>query len=144
MPEQGAWVWFADLTLAVHAAYVLFVVGGQMLILAGWVCGWRWTRYLLFRLIHLISIGFVMLEAWLGVICPLTVLENILRTKSGAALYERSFVSHWLARLIFYAAPEWVFTVIYTGFTCLVVVTWLLYPPTRKTGHTHGRQSDAK
>lgn len=133
-PDQHAWIWLADLTLAVHAAYVLFVIGGQLLILVGWICGWRWTRCLLFRLIHLIAIGFVMLEAWLGVTCPLTVLENILRMKSGSTMYERSFLSHWLERLIFYTAPEWVFTVIYTGFASLVVVTWLLYPPLRKNG----------
>ncbi|MGE5240889.1 MAG: DUF2784 domain-containing protein [Bacteroidota bacterium] len=133
-PEQHTWVWLADLTLAVHAAYVLFVIGGQTLILAGWVCGWHWTRDLLFRLIHLISIGFVLLEGWLGVTCPLTVLENILRMKSGATVYERSFVSHWLERLIFYTAPEWVFTAVYTVFACFVVVTWWLYPPMRKKG----------
>lgn len=133
-PDQHVWIWLADLTLAMHAAYVLFVIGGQLLILVGWVGGWRWTRYPLFRLIHLIAIGFVMLEAWLGVTCPLTVLENILRMKSGSTMYERSFLSHWLERLIFYTAPEWVFTVIYTAFACLVVVTWLLYPPLRKNG----------
>ena len=133
-PDQHAWAWLADLTLAVHAAYVLFVIGGQILILAGWIYGWRWTRYLLFRLLHLISIGFVMLEAWLGATCPLTVLENILRMKSGSTMYERSFLSHWLERLIFYTAPEWIFTAIYTGFACLVAVTWLLYPPMRKSG----------
>jgi len=133
-PEQHTWVWLADLTLAAHAAYVLFVIGGQTLILVGWVCGWRWTRYLFFRLIHLSAIGFVLLEGWLGVTCPLTVLENILRMKSGATVYERSFVSHWLERLIFYTAPEWVFTAVYTVFACLVVVTWWLYPPMRKNG----------
>ena len=133
-PEQYIWVWLADLTLAVHAAYVLFVIGAQTLILVGWVRGWRWTRYILFRLIHLISIGFVMLEAWLGVTCPLTVAENILRLKSGATMYERSFISHWLERLVFYTAPEWIFTVVYTVFACLVVASWLLYPPLRKTG----------
>ena len=132
--DEYAWTWLADLTLALHAAYVLFLVGGQVLILLGWVCRWRWTRYLWLRLMHLIAIGFVMLEAWLGVRCPLTVLENMLRRQSGVTMYERSFISHWLERLLFYAAPEWVFTAIYTVFTGLVVVTWLLYPPTRKTG----------
>ena len=134
MLDEYAWTWLADLTLALHAAYVLFVVGGQVLILLGWVYRWRWTRCLWFRLMHLVAIGFVMLEGWLGVRCPLTVLENMLRSQSGVTMYERSFISHWLERLLFYAAPEWVFTAIYTVFAGLVVVTWLLYPPTRKTG----------
>lgn len=134
LSEQHVWVWLADVTLAIHAAYVLFVLGGQVLILIGWLCGWRWTRYLWFRLIHLCSIAFVMLEAWLGATCPLTLGENFLRMKSGSTMYERSFLSHWLERLIFYTAPEWIFTVIYTGFAGLVVVTWLLYPPVKKNG----------
>lgn len=132
MSEQGAWVWAADATLVVHAAYVLFVIGGQLLIVTGWIRSWCWTRNMVFRLIHLISIGFVMLEGWLGVACPLTVLENFLRMKSGSGMYERSFLSYWLERVIFYTAPEWVFIAIYTGFGVLVIVTWLVYPPLRK------------
>lgn len=130
--EPGIWLVLADLTLVIHAAYVLFVVGGQMAIVVGWGLGWLWTRHLAFRLLHLVAIGFVMLEAWLGVTCPLTVVENLLRAKAGAAAYEGSFIGHWLARLIFYSAPEWVFTFFYTAFAALVLVTWLVYPPRRK------------
>ncbi len=86
----------------------------------------------MFRLLHLVAMGFVMLEAWFGVTCPLTVVENVLRAKAGAAAYDRSFISHWLERLVFYTAPEWVFTLIYTVFAMLVIVTWLAYPPRRK------------
>lgn len=132
MTETGFWTALADLALVVHAAYVLFVVGGQILIVAGWALGWWWTRHLVFRLLHLAAIGFVTLEAWFGVACPLTVFENALRARAGVAAYERSFVSHWLERLIFYAAPDWIFTVIYTVFAALVVLTWLAYPPRRK------------
>jgi hypothetical protein len=131
-PDEQAWAWLADLTLTVHAAYVLFVIGGEMLILLGWVRGWRWTRGRLFRAMHLLAVGFVMFEAWLGARCPLTVLENFSRLHSGAANYASSFISHWLGRLVFYTAPEWVFTAIYTVFTGLVLVTWLLYPPALK------------
>lgn len=133
MTEEYVWNLLADVTLVVHATYVLFVVAGQLLILTGWAFDWRCTRHLLFRLIHLICIGFVMLEAWLDVTCPLTALENSFRIKSGLITYERSFLSHWIERLIFYNAPEWVFTMIYTVFAGLVVLTWLVYPPKRNT-----------
>jgi len=133
MTEEYAWNLLADVTLVVHAAYVFFVVAGQLLIVAGWARGWHWTRDLLFRVLHLISIGFVMLEAWLGVTCPLTALENSFRIKSGLLTYERSFLSHWIERLIFYTAPEWVFTLIYTVFAGVVLLTWLVYPPKRTT-----------
>ena len=130
--DMTLWRRLADLVLVTHAAYVLFVVGGQALIVIGWMRGWEWTRGRMFRLLHLVAIGLVMLEAWLGINCPLTVLENFLRLRAGAAAYENNFIGHWLRSLIFYAAPEWIFALIYTVFTALVILTWLAYPPRRK------------
>jgi hypothetical protein len=126
------WRWLADLVLVTHAAYVLFVVGGQTLIVVGWIRGWEWTRCRVFRLLHLAAIGLVMLEAWLGINCPLTTLENFLRLQAGVVTYENSFIAHWLRWVIFYAAPEWIFALIYTVFMTLVILTWLAYPPRRK------------
>jgi hypothetical protein len=128
------WQILADLVLVTHAAYVLFVVGGQALIVIGWIRGWEWTRGRVFRLLHLVAIGLVMLEAWLGIHCPLTILENFLRLQAGAAAYENNFIGYWLRSLIFYAAPEWIFALVYTVFTALVILTWLAYPPRRKLG----------
>ena len=130
--DMALWRVLADLVLVTHAAYVLFVVGGQALIVIGWIRGWEWTRCRMFRLLHLVAIGLVMLEAWLGINCPLTILENSLRLQAGAAAYENSFIGHWLRWVIFYAAPEWIFALIYTVFTALVILTWLAYPPRRK------------
>ena len=130
--EPRIWLVLADATLATHALCVLFIVCGQIAIVIGWGLGWMWTRRFMFRLLHLIAIGFVMLEAWFSVTCPLTIVENVFRSKAGTATYDRSFISHWLERLIFYAAPEWVFTLIYTVFAGLVILTWLAYPPRRK------------
>jgi hypothetical protein len=130
--DMTLWRWLADLVLAAHAAYVLFVVGGQTLIVIGWIRGWEWTRCRVFRLLHLVAIGLVMLEAWLGINCPLTVLENFLRLQADAVVYENSFIAHWLRWVIFYTAPEWIFALIYTVFMALVILTWLAYPPRRK------------
>jgi len=130
--DMALWQGLADLVLVAHAAYVVFVVGGQVLIVIGWIRGWEWTRGRMFRLLHLVAIGLVMLEAWLGINCPLTMLENFLRLQAGVAAYENSFIVHWLRWVIFYAAPEWIFTLIYTVFTTLVILTWLAYPPRRK------------
>jgi hypothetical protein len=130
--DLALWRWLADLVLVTHAAYVLFVVGGQTLIIVGWIRGWEWTRCRVFRLLHLAAIGLVMLETWLGINCPLTTLENFLRLQAGAVAYEHSFIAHWLRWMIFYAAPEWIFALIYTVFATLVILTWLAYPPQRK------------
>ena len=122
----------ADMTLVLHAGYALFVVGGQLLILVGWAANWNWPRNLWFRILHLIAIGFVMLEAWVGVICPLTTLENLFRQKAGRELYENSFIGDWVGRLLFYTAPEWVFILIYTAFFLLILISWWGYPPVKR------------
>lgn len=123
----------ADITVVVHALFVLFVVGGQAAILAGWVRKWRWTRNFTFRVTHCAAIVFVVLATWFGVTCPLTTLENNLRRLAGSGTYEMSFIGYWLNRLIFYTAPEWVFTLMYTVFSCLVVITYVAYPPRHQT-----------
>lgn len=119
----------ADAVLVLHVLYVVFVGGGLLLILAGWWRGWTWTRDLWFRWLHLAAIGFVVLPAWFGVPCPLTVLESRLRMLAGAPGYATSFVGHWLQRLIFYRAPEWAFIGLYTVFALLVVMVFIFYPP---------------
>ena len=128
----GHYALLADAILVAHAAYVLFVVGGQVLILLGAWRGWGWTRNPAFRLAHLAAIGFVVWEAWAGVACPLTVWENRLRELAGSDAYSMSFIAYWLRELLFYSAPEWVFTVLYTTFSLIVIVTCVFYPPRRR------------
>lgn len=131
-PDATIWMWLADLVLGLHVVFILFVVGGQILILTGWALGWAWPRQRLFRLLHLLAIGLVMLEAWFGMVCPLTTLENTLRAGSETLTYENGFIRYWMHRLIFYTAPGWAFTLIYTLFAGLVALTWFVYPPRRK------------
>ncbi|MCR4300045.1 MAG: DUF2784 domain-containing protein [Sulfuricaulis sp.] len=130
--EANTLTWLADLTLGLHATFILFVVAGQCLILTGWALGWDWPRHRLFRWLHLLAIGFVVLETWFGVTCPLTSLESIFRNIGGVAEYENGFIRHWTQRLVFYSAPSWVFTLIYTVFAGFVGLSWFLYPPRRK------------
>ncbi len=119
----------ADLTLIAHTTLVMFVVLGQVGILIGWGRAWRWTRGAIFRLMHLACILVVMLETWFGVTCPLTALENHWRIRAGEAGYESSFIGAWLDRLLFYNAPAWLFTTLYTLFALAVLTSFLLYPP---------------
>ena len=119
----------ADTLLIIHALFIAFVVFGLILIIAGLAKGWRWVRNPWFRFIHLGAIGIVVIQAWLNVICPLTVWENSLREKAGEATYAGSFIRHWLHKLIFYQAEAWVFTLSYTVFGTLVVLAWYLAPP---------------
>ena len=119
----------ADGLLIIHALFIAFVVFGLVFIIAGVVRGWRWVRNPWFRFIHLGAIGIVVMQAWLNIICPLTIWENNLREKAGEATYAGSFIQHWLHKLIFYQAEAWVFTLCYTIFGALVVLAWYLAPP---------------
>ncbi len=116
----------ADIVLVIHFAFVLFVVVGFLLILIGLLARWSWVHNRVFRLLHLAAIGVVVLQAWLGQACPLTVWENDLRQRAGESGYAESFVEHWLHEILFYQAEPWVFTTIYTLFGALVLIIWLI------------------
>jgi hypothetical protein len=119
----------ADLVLYLHVTFVAFVIGGLVLIFVGRYAGWSWIRNGWFRLVHLIAIAIVVLQAWLGMICPLTTLEMWLRTEAGDAVYPGAFVAHWVQRILYYDAPAWVFALLYTAFGALVVASWIWIRP---------------
>ena len=120
MGEATPYQLLADLVLALHLLVVVFVVVGLVLVLAGNLLGWHWVNALWFRLAHLLAIG---------IVCPLTSIENWLRRQARATAYEGGFIEHWFQRLLFYDAPSWVFTLGYTLFALAVVASWWCFPP---------------
>ena len=124
----------ADLMLLLHVAIVAFAVLGQLLFMAGGLCGWAWVRKLRVRLAHLALIAFVVLQSWLGQTCPLTLWEQSLRRQAEQEAYAESFIEHWLSRLIFFNAPAWMFVVAYSAFGMLVLLSWWWWPPRRNRG----------
>jgi Protein of Unknown function (DUF2784) len=121
----------ADAILVVHVLFVFFVVFGLVAVYLGYFLNWLWVRHLSFRLLHLLAIGIVVLQSWLGVICPLTIWEMALRKEAGAGTYAGSFIQHWLHQLLFYTAPDWVFILLYSAFGLLVLASWFLVRPKR-------------
>lgn len=115
----------ADLLLVVHFAIAAFIVGGLILVWIGAALGWRWIRNPWFRYLHVAAIAFVAAEALLGVACPLTVWEDLLR----GALKPESFVARWAHRLLYYQAPEWVFTAAYVAWALATLLTLRWVPP---------------
>ena len=122
----------ADLLLIVHTLLVAFVILGLVATFVGYVRNWHWVRNVWFRLAHLLVIGVVVLQAWLGVLCPLTSWEMALRAKAGEAGYEGSFIQHWLQSILYYSAPDWVFILAYTVFGALVLASWFVVRPRRR------------
>lgn len=123
----------ANAILIAHVGVVAFIVLGAVAILVGGVRGWQWVRGFRWRLLHLLLIGFVALQAWLGELCPLTIWEQDLRRIGGGTVYEESFIEHWLSRLIFFEAPWWAFVSAYTAVAMLVLAAWFLVPPRRRS-----------
>lgn len=121
--------YLANAVLLAHVGVVLFIVAGLILILVGGHSGWRWVRNFWFRVFHLGAIACVAAESWLGIVCPLTTLEQWAQEQGGVQSYRGDFIAFWLGKLLFYQAPPWVFIVVYSLFGLLVVVGWLLVRP---------------
>jgi hypothetical protein len=119
----------ADLIVAIHAAYVAFVVVGLLLILIGIARRWEWVRGWWFRVAHLVAILIVAAESLLDIPCPLTEWEYRLRELGGQAVSSGTFIGDLLHNLIFYDFPRWVFTFAYVVFALAVALTFVLAPP---------------
>jgi hypothetical protein len=118
----------ADALLVVHFLIAAFVVGGLLAVWLGAALGWRWIRNRWFRYLHLGAIVFVAFEALAGIACPLTVWEDLLR----GGVRPESFVARWVQRLLYYRAPEWVFTTAYVAWSLATLLTLWLVPPRRR------------
>jgi len=121
----------ADAILVVHVGIVAFVIFGALAIIIGRT-RWRWVRGFRWRMVHVLLMAFIALQAWLGALCPLTVWEQSLRRRAGQSVYSESFIEHWLSRLIFFDAPWWSFVAAYSVFAALVIAAWFLVPPRRR------------
>ena len=132
MSDSSLYSFLADTILVFHFAFVVFVLFGFLLILVGLLLRWSWIHNRRFRIAHLAAIGIVVLQAWFGQLCPLTVWENSLRRQAGESGYTDTFVEHWLHKILFYQAEPWIFTTIYTCFGVLVVLVWFLGRRNRK------------
>lgn len=120
----------ADVLLVLHFGIAAFVVLGLIAVWVGAALRWSFTRNPWFRYAHLGAILLIAAEALLGVACPLTVWEDLLR----GGLRPESFVGRWVHRLLYYQAPEWVFAAAYVAWAAATVLTLVLVPPRRKAG----------
>jgi len=118
----------ADALLVSHFLIAAFIAAGLPLVWLGAALGWRWIGNPWFRYAHLVAIAFVACEALLGIACPLTVWEDVLR----GGVRPESFVARWVQQLLFYRAPEWVFASLYVAWGAATLVTLKIVPPRRR------------
>ena len=84
----------ADVTVVIHLAFVVFVLFGGPLVLRRPRVAW----------LHVPALAWGAWVEFAGWFCPLTPLENWLRTQSGAAAYDSSFIEHYLLPLLYPAS----------------------------------------
>ncbi len=84
----------ADLVLLLHLGFVLFVIGGGVLLLK-----WRALAWL-----HVPAVAWGALIEFTGWICPLTPLEHDLRTLGGESTGGTDFIGRYLPPLLYPAA----------------------------------------
>ena len=119
-------IWLANLVLVLHALIVVFIVGGLVAIWIAAALKRTWARNRAFRTAHLGAIGIVTALAVLNLPCPLTVLEDHLRTGAAGA---QGFIQRWVSAWLYYDFPAWAFTLAYVAFLLAVIVTWRRIPP---------------
>ena len=81
----------ADATVVLHFGFVLFVIGGGILV-------WRYPRLVWLHVPAALWGAFIEFAGW---ICPLTPLENWLREQGGQQAYSTSFVEHYLLPVLY-------------------------------------------
>ena len=81
----------ADATVAVHLAFVLFVILGGLI-----VARWRGVAW-----VHIPAAAWAAWVEFAGWVCPLTPLENWLREQGGGTAYSSSFIEHYLLPILY-------------------------------------------
>jgi hypothetical protein len=122
----------ADLVLAVHLGFIVFVILGGLLLL-------RFPKIMYLHIPAAVWGAFVEIS---GRICPLTTWENDLRQSAGESGYAESFVEHYLVPIIYPAGLTRDVQLTLAGivvFANLVIYGWLLY----RWNRSRARESSA-
>lgn len=85
------YAWAASAVVALHLLFIVFVIGGGFLVLRD--LRWAW--------VHVPTVAWVVWLELTGAICPLTRLENALRTRAGESGYSGGFIDQYLTPIIY-------------------------------------------
>jgi hypothetical protein len=102
----------ADAVVVVHLAFIAFVVIGGLL-------AWRVPKVLW---VHVPAVVWAVGIVTIGYSCPLTTLEDDLRSRAGGHVYPGGFVAHYLDDVLY---PERFKAVARLLVAVLVIVGWV-------------------
>ena len=120
--------WLATLLVALHLAFIVFVVAGGFLV----------RRYPKLAWLHLPCAAWGVFIECSGGICPLTPLENLFRRRAGQAGYAESFLEHYLLALVY---PDGLTQAFQLGAAALVLAAnAIAYGPLLRRAARHRRR----
>ncbi len=102
----------ADLVVVAHFGYLAVLVFGGF-------AGGRWPGLLPW---HFAAVAWALGAVTLRYDCPLTALEQQLREQAGDAVYEGSFLRHYVRGVLF---PEWATPLVVAAIVGVVVAGWV-------------------
>jgi hypothetical protein len=121
----------AEAILAAHVAVILFNVFGLIAVPLGALCGWRFVRIRWWRVLHVVLLGTVAVQAVVGRACLLTLWQAALADGAGSPT---PLIMSWVNRIIYWPLPIWVFAVLYLlVFGYALALLWLVPPARRAT-----------
>lgn len=124
MSPSLAWKLLADLTVGVHALWVLLVISGPLIT-------WYYPRT---RWFHAGMMALTMAVLWFGKVCPLTILENFFRSRHDPeATYAGGFIVTYLEKMVYVEIePRLVFALLVLWALLWTAAYIVLWPRIRK------------
>jgi Protein of Unknown function (DUF2784) len=117
-----------EVVLAVHVAVILFNVFGLVAVPIGALCNWSFVHIGWWRVLHVLSLAAVAVQAVLGQACFLTVWQNELSATGQPAT---PLIVRWVNEVVYWELPIWVFAALYLlVFAYALALLWLV--PTRR------------
>jgi hypothetical protein len=119
----------ADTVAVIHFAYAAFLIVGWLLIVLGIFLRWGWVRNFWFRIVHLLMMAYVAMEALFDIICPMFDWEERLRDMAGETIDNASFIGRWAHDFFNWGLTPEMSRLIDGLFFLAIVLVFIFVPP---------------
>lgn len=120
----------AQVILGLHVLVVAFNLFGLIAVPLGAWRKWGFVRIYWWRLVHLLLMAAVAVQALAGRACILTIWQAALEGDANAAAAP-PLVQGWIEDLLYWDFPLWVFAAGYAALLLYCFALWRLVPPER-------------
>ena len=116
---------FSEIVLLLHFFIFLFIVFSFFFIPFGYYKNWEWVKNKNYRLIHLFLMGIVLIETILGFMCPLTILENFLRSD----IKVNNKFTEIIHQIMYWNFSNYQFIILYLLSFLYLIFLWFFFKP---------------